>query len=115
MGQEQPQKLNNNNNYQRKNQMDIFPQINLSKSLFEFLYVIGRGGFGKVWKVNLKRTQKCYALKEMSKLKIILRRSEKSIQSERELLSDLYHPFLVNMICAFQDYENLYLYQQKIY
>lgn len=109
MGQEQSQKLNNNNNHQSKDQNNIFPQINLSRSLFEFLYVIGRGGFGKVWKVNLKRTQKCYALKEMSKLKIILRRSEKSIQSERELLSDLYHPFLVNMICAFQDYENLYL------
>ena len=100
MGQEQSLKLSNNN---------IKNQINLSKSLFEFLYVIGRGGFGKVWKVNLKKTQKCYALKEMSKLKIILRRSEKSIQSERELLSKLYHPFLVNMIGAFQDYENLYL------
>ena len=109
MGQEQSQKINNNHDHQSKDQMDILSQISLSKSLFEFLYVIGRGGFGKVWKVNLKRTQKCYALKEMSKLKIILRRSEKSIQSERELLSDLYHPFLVNMICAFQDYENLYL------
>ena len=103
MGQDQSQILSNNNN------ANTFPQINLSKSLFEFLYVIGRGGFGKVWKVNLKKTKKCYALKEMSKLKIILRRSEKSIQSERELLSNLYHPFLVNMICAFQDYENLYL------
>ena len=102
MGQDQSQILSNNN-------PNTFPQINLSKSLFEFLYVIGRGGFGKVWKVNLKKTKKCYALKEMSKLKIILRRSEKSIQSERELLSNLYHPFLVNMICAFQDYENLYL------
>ena len=106
MGQEQFLKSSKN---KYKNQSNIFSQINLSKSLFEFLYVIGRGGFGKVWKVNLKKTQKCYALKEMSKLKIILRRSEKSIQSERELLSNLYHPFLVNMICAFQDYENLYL------
>ena len=106
MGQEQTLKLSNNN---YKSQTNSFSQIHLSKTLFEFLYVIGRGGFGKVWKVNLKKTQKCYALKEMSKLKIIVRRSEKSVQSERELLSNLYHPFLVNMICAFQDYENLYL------
>ena len=83
--------------------------IKLSKSLFDFLYVIGRGGFGKVWKVLLKSTSKNYALKEMSKLKIILKRSEKSIQSERELLSNLYHPFIVNMISAFQDFNNLYL------
>ena len=108
MGHEQSQLIFNNNN-NNQNQINSFPQINLSKSLFEFLYVIGRGGFGKVWKVNLKKTQKCYALKEMSKLKIILRRSEKSIRSERELLSNLYHPFLVNMICAFQDFDNLYL------
>ena len=45
----------------------------------------------------------------MSKVKIIDRRSEKSIRSEREFLSKLRHPFIVNMNCAFQDYENLYL------
>ena len=45
----------------------------------------------------------------MSKVKIIDRHSEKSIKSEREFLSKLHHPFIVNMNCAFQDYENLYL------
>ena len=45
----------------------------------------------------------------MSKVKIIDRRSEKSIKGEREFLSKLRHPFIVNMNCAFQDYENLYL------
>jgi serine/threonine kinase 32 len=29
--------------------------------------VIGKGGFGRVWKVELKRNGKVYALKEMSK------------------------------------------------
>ena len=105
MGTEQ-----NTLNTQRNTKNDFnFENIKLSKSLFDFLYVIGRGGFGKVWKVLLKRTSKNYALKEMSKMKIILKRSEKSIQSERELLSNLYHPFIVNMISAFQDFNNLYL------
>ena len=81
----------------------------ISKSLFEFLYVIGRGGFGKVWKVKHKKTFKQYALKEMSKLKIIDRKSVKSIRAEREFLSKLNHPFLVNMIYSFQDSDNLYL------
>ena len=45
----------------------------------------------------------------MSKVKIIDRRSEKSIKTEREFLAKLRHPFIVNMNCAFQDYENLYL------
>ena len=57
----------------------------------------------------MKKNNKAYALKEMSKVKIIDRRSEKSIKGEREFLSKLHHPFIVNMICAFQDYETLYL------
>lgn len=45
----------------------------------------------------------------MSKVKIIDKKSEKSIKYERELLSHLKHPFIVNMYYAFQDFENLYL------
>lgn len=81
----------------------------VSRNHFEFMYVVGKGGFGKVWKVSSKKTKKMYALKEMSKVKIIDRKSEKSIIYERDLLSKLKHPFIVNMIYAFQDYDNLYL------
>ena len=81
----------------------------MNSSSFEFLYIIGRGGFGKVWKVKSKQTQKCYALKQMSKVKIIDKKSIKSINSERDLLSELYSPFIVNMHYAFQDKEYLYL------
>ena len=45
----------------------------------------------------------------MSKVKIIDKHSQKSIKCEREFLAKLHHPFIVNMNCAFQDYENLYL------
>ena len=45
----------------------------------------------------------------MSKLKIIDKKSEKSINSEREFLSKLHNPFIVNMHYAFQDTDNLYL------
>ena len=45
----------------------------------------------------------------MSKLKIVDKRSEISIMSERNLLSTLNHSFIVNMYFAFQDFYNLYL------
>ena len=45
----------------------------------------------------------------MSKLKIIDKKSEKSINSERTFLAKLNHPFIVNMHYAFQDNDNLYL------
>jgi len=45
----------------------------------------------------------------MFKVKVIDRRSEVSIMSERNLLSNLKHPFIVNMHFAFQDFSKLYL------
>ena len=45
----------------------------------------------------------------MSKLKVIDKKSEKSINSERLFLSKLHNPFIVNMHYAFQDNDNLYL------
>ena len=85
------------------------PSQKVSKTSFTFHYIIGRGGFGKVWKVTYKHTQYTFALKEMSKVKIIDRKSEQSILSERHLLSNLHHPFIVNMLYSFQDKDCLYL------
>ena len=65
-------------NSQNKNQVS---QSSINKNNFNFMYVIGKGGFGKVWKVQYKKTKETFALKEMSKLKIIDKKSEKSINS----------------------------------
>ena len=48
-------------------------------------------------------------MKEMNKAKIIDKKSEKSVKSERDLLSKLNHPFIINMHYSFQDSDNLYL------
>ena len=45
----------------------------------------------------------------MSKAKIISKRSEDNIMSEKNILSKINHPFIVNMHFSFQDYDNLYL------
>ena len=82
---------------------------NLNRNMFDFIFIIGKGGFGKVWRVKEKKTNESYALKEMSKTKIIDKKSEKSINGEREFLSYLHHPFIVNMHYAFQGHDNLYL------
>ena len=45
----------------------------------------------------------------MSKAKIIFKRSEDNIMSEKNILSKINHPFIVNMYFSFQDNDNLYL------
>ena len=97
-----------NTNSNKSNEINN-DENDLNRNMFEFNTVIGKGGFGKVWKVQYKKTKEFFALKEMSKRKILDKKSEKSINSERKFLSILNHPFIVNMHYAFQDNDNLYL------
>ena len=45
----------------------------------------------------------------MNKVKIIDENSERNILQERLFLSKMYNPFIVNMLCSFQDKDNIYL------
>ena len=64
----------------------------MSKADFKFHCVIGKGGFGRVWKVERKKFKTFYAMKEMSKVKIVNKKSVGSVMNERKLLSQLKHP-----------------------
>ena len=81
----------------------------LSHSSFEFIQIIGKGGFGKVWKVYSKKYKSSYAMKEMLKVKIIDKKSEKNVKREIDLLSIMNHPFIINMHFSFQDNHYLYI------
>ena len=64
----------------------------INKNQFTFEYVIGRGGFGKVWKVELRKEMKLFAMKEMAKARIISKRSVNSVMNEKKVLCQLSHP-----------------------
>ena len=96
--------------------MKVITYINYNKKIivvnrdsFNFISIIGRGGFSKVWKVEYKQTKVYFAMKEMSKVKIIDNANIKNIKNERDLLSKLNHPFIVNMHFSFQNNHYLYL------
>lgn len=71
--------------------------------------IIGKGGFGKVWVVTLHNQKTYYALKEMSKARILYKKSVSSVLNERNILAECKSDFLINIKAAFQDRENVFL------
>jgi p70 ribosomal S6 kinase len=77
---------------------------------FELMKVIGMGAFGKVLQVRNKQSKKVLAMKVISKR--ILRRKAgyiENVVAERDILTRVRHPFVVNMHCSFQTREKLFI------
>ncbi|KAJ3341294.1 hypothetical protein HDU93_005264 [Gonapodya sp. JEL0774] len=75
---------------------------------FELLKVIGKGSFGKVMQVRKKDTGRIYAMKIIRKQHIVERAEVQHTLAERNVLSQLFNPFVVNLKWAFQTPEKLY-------
>ena len=71
---------------------NVFNTIGINRTHFKFHCVVGKGGFGKVWKVERKKFETMYAMKEMSKVRIVNKKSVNSVINERKLLAQLKHP-----------------------
>lgn len=81
--------------------------INLAS--FEILKFLGRGSFGRVYKVRLKNNGKIYAMKVLNKELLMMKRQIKYAQSEANILKNSNHPFLLKMYFSFQTPTNLYM------
>lgn len=78
------------------------------KDLVKFR-ILGVGTFGKVWLVSHKRTGKPYALKMLSKREIIGHHQVEGVIREKNIMSSVDHPCVVNLIATFQDERSLYM------
>lgn len=74
---------------------------------YEFLKVIGKGSFGKVFMARRKDTGEVVAMKVLSKQHIQIREEVQHTLSESMVLRTLRHPFLVELRCAFQTKDRL--------
>ena len=70
---------------------------------------IGKGGFGLVWKVIHKKTQKVYCIKVIEKEGIIKQKLEAQMNREIEIMYILNHPHCLRLKNHFEDDQNFYL------
>ena len=81
----------------------------LSPKDFICLAKLGEGSFGIVYLVEKINTKEKYAMKVLNKEKIIDRNIIRYAITERNILSNINHPFLVKLKYAFQTSYNLFL------
>lgn len=80
---------------------------------FELLKVLGKGGYGKVFqvrKVSGQNAGKVFAMKVLRKASIVLNQKDTAhTKAERNILEAVKHPFIVDLVYAFQTGGKLYL------
>ncbi|CAD8192876.1 unnamed protein product [Paramecium octaurelia] len=89
-------------------QIRLSDEEKVSLKDFEFLKVLGRGGYGKVVLVNHKGQSKLYAMKILRKDLIQQMNSRIYMETERNILALVKCPFIVNLYYAFQTKQKLY-------
>lgn len=91
--------------------------INLAKSAanlppklddFKLLKVLGRGSFGKVFMVQYKKNGKIYAMKCLKKEQLLIDNQIKNTLLEKEILQNINHPFLCQLVFCFQNEDHVY-------
>ncbi|KAM1095191.1 hypothetical protein ACFX13_010275 [Malus domestica] len=76
---------------------------------FEVLKVVGQGAFAKVYQVRKKGTSEIYAMKVMRKDKIMEKNHAEYMKAERDILTKIDHPFIIQLRYSFQTKYRLYL------
>ena len=96
------------NKYNKLNDMYNKLPNRLKVSDFDIIKLLGKGGFGEVYLVQLKKTKNIYALKAIDKKQILQSDIKKYVENERKVYEKFHSPFIINFYRAFQS--NLYLY-----
>ncbi|KAI9190077.1 cytochrome c oxidase subunit 1 [Blastocladiella emersonii ATCC 22665] len=76
---------------------------------FDLLETLGTGTFGRVHLARLHGSNQFFAMKVLKKTEVVRLKQVEHINAEKAILSRIYHPFIVNLFCTFQDPTNLYM------
>lgn len=74
--------------------------------------ILGAGTFGQVWLVSYASGSSCehpYALKIQSKYELVQNHQAKGVVQEKNLMQQLHHPFLIDLVQTYQDDQYVYM------
>ena len=69
---------------------------------FELIRVVGKGSFGKVLLVRKRSSDKLFAMKILRKQEVVKRKQIEHTLTERRILEQIDHPYIVKLHYAFQ-------------
>ncbi|KAG2206179.1 hypothetical protein INT46_007174 [Mucor plumbeus] len=76
---------------------------------FELQDTLGTGTFGRVYLSKFVPSSKYYAMKVLKKSEVVRLKQVEHLLSEKQILSSVRFPFIVDLFCTFQDESNLYM------
>jgi serum/glucocorticoid-regulated kinase 2 len=85
------------------------PETDIHLEQFNTICVIGKGSYAKVVLVRKKSNGNLYALKSMKKKYIEQKKQQVRILGEKDILTKIKHPFLIQMHSAFQNDRKLFI------
>jgi hypothetical protein len=102
-------KLNNEKSSPKRSNIESDLPKQMSLSDFDLIKVIGRGSYAKVFLVDYKRTNKCYAMKVIKKSMVNDDEDIDWVQTEKHVFEQATnHPFLVGLHSCFQTESRLF-------
>ena len=82
---------------------------NIGLDDFVLLTTVGKGSFGKVIQVRKKDSGEIFAMKVLKKDHVVRRNQVEHTMTERRILENIKHPFVVSLRYAFQTTQKLYM------
>ncbi|CAG9319039.1 unnamed protein product [Blepharisma stoltei] len=88
---------------------EMIESTNVGPSDFEVISILGKGSFGEVYLVRKFDSDELFAMKVLSKNKILGQNLVRYAMTERNIMTYVHHPFIVRLRYAFQSSNKLFL------
>jgi len=83
-------------------------KVEIRRDQLKVIATLGKGSFGHVQLVKYPETNQTFALKAVSKAQIVQTGQQGHIMSEKRVMTQLHHPFLIRLFATYKDRDRLY-------